>query len=121
MELRSTATATFDAMHVIPGLEVCTEPHGHSWIVEVDVAGELNPKTGWVRGAEDLIPRLETWCRELHRGDLAELLPGVVTSPIGIASSALDSLALKFPNIATVRVFCSDGTKGAVSRTPRQL
>lgn len=121
MELRSIASATFDAMHRIPDYEPCTLPHGHSWIVEVEVEGDLDPKTGWVRGTDRLHDAVADWADELHRGDLAELMPGVVTSPLGIASSALDALALRFPRIVTVRVLCTDGTRGEVRRTPRQL
>jgi 6-pyruvoyl-tetrahydropterin synthase len=121
LELRSVASASFDAQHRIPGYEPCTRPHGHSWIVEVEVGGELEPKSGWVRGTAQLHTAVQDWAAELHLGDLNELLPGVVTSPLGIASAALDALALRFPHIATVRVLCTDGTKGVVSRTPRQL
>jgi len=121
MDLRSIAAASFDAQHRVPGYRPCDRIHGHSWIVEVDVAGELDPKTGWVRGAELLPEALDKWAEELNLGSLEELLPGVVTSPLGIASAALDALALRFPTIASVRVLCTDGTRGEVRRTPRQL
>ena len=121
MEIRSIASATFDAQHRIPGFLPCANPHGHSWTVEVEVGGDLDPKSGWARGSEELPRFLDEWTESLHRQDLNDFLPGVVTSPLGIASAALDALALRFPRILTVRVLCSDGTRGEVRRTPRQV
>lgn len=121
MEIRSIATARFDAAHKIPDYPPCERLHGHSWVVEVAVGGELDPLTGMVRGAPPLQAAVERWCAELDNGDLAELMPGVVTSPLGIASACLDALALRFPKILTVRVLCTDGSRGEVSRTSRQI
>jgi len=121
VELRSIAAGTFDASHRIDGYDPCRFPHGHSWVIEVAVGGDLDPDTGEVRGAAPLADALEAWCTELDNGDLDGLLPGVVTSPLGIATAALDALALRFPRIASVRVACSNGLRGEVSRTPRQL
>jgi hypothetical protein len=49
------------------------------------------------------------------------MMPGVVTSPIGIASGVLERMALHYPRLTSVRVACSDRTEGEVRRAPRQL
>ena len=94
--------------------------HGHSWVLEATVEGDLDPKVGMVRGAETLQQHVTEWCGELNNRNLDDMLPGVVTSPLGIATAALNDLALRHPRIATVRVLCTDGTRGEVSRTSRQ-
>jgi hypothetical protein len=58
---------------------------------------------------------------ELRDQDLDEMMPGVVTSPIGIASGVLERMALHYPRLTSVRVACSDRTEGEVRRAPRQL
>ncbi|MFQ5742888.1 MAG: 6-carboxytetrahydropterin synthase QueD [Acidobacteriota bacterium] len=49
MELATTFT--FEASHRLPNAPAgskCSRLHGHSWEVEVHVAGELDPQRGWV-------------------------------------------------------------------------
>lgn len=121
MEVTSTATGTFDAGHRIEDLARCASAHGHSWLVSVGVTGDLDPKTGWVRGSEALPDSLEGFLRELRGRNLDEMLEGATTSPLGIAAVALDRLALRYPRITVVRVDCSDGTSGEIRRAPRQL
>lgn len=122
MEVTSSAAGSFDAGHVIEALPRCSSPnHGHSWTVTVTIGGELDPKTGWVRGADTLPESLEGFLRELRGRDLNEMLPGTVTSPLGIASVTIDRLALRYPRIVRCEVECSDGTRGGITRTPRQL
>lgn len=121
MEVIASASASFDSAHSIQGHPSCSGIHGHRWTVTVSVNGDLDPKTGWPRGAAQLWDRLEGIALETHRVDLDQWLPAVVTSPIGLSSYFLERLALEFPRIITVRVECSDGTAGEVRRTNRQL
>ena len=40
---------SFDAAHFLPGyVGKCSQMHGHHWIVELAVAGEVNLETGMV-------------------------------------------------------------------------
>lgn len=121
METSITATARFDASHTIPDLERCSKLHGHSYTVHVTSTGDPDPKTGWPRGTDDLPKTLEDLTFELNRRNLADMLPGVVTSPMGIAAAFAERLVMHFPRITTVKVECSDGTMGRVKRTPRVL
>jgi 6-pyruvoyltetrahydropterin/6-carboxytetrahydropterin synthase len=55
MELRKTFQ--FEAAHLLPYLpkaHKCRRLHGHSFKVEIGVAGELDPKLGWVMDYADL-------------------------------------------------------------------
>lgn len=119
MDISSIATAGFDAAHRIPSYSYCSSPHGHHWDVRVTVTGDLDPKSGWIRGAEHLQAALLALMVEIDNKDLDEMLPGVVSSPLGIASWILDRLALAFPRIVRVTVDCSDGNAGEIRRAPR--
>ncbi|HEX5016493.1 MAG TPA: 6-carboxytetrahydropterin synthase [Actinomycetes bacterium] len=121
MELSVTVSAHFDAQHRIADYPPCADPHGHSWTVEATVSGDLDPKSGWVPGSTFLEQDVRLMAEELNRSDLNVLLPGTVTSPLGIAGYFLERLALRFQRLTSVRVSCSDGTAGEVRRTPRQL
>jgi len=51
MKLELRKTFQFEAAHLLPGLpksHKCRRLHGHSFGVEVVVAGEADPKLGWV-------------------------------------------------------------------------
>jgi 6-pyruvoyltetrahydropterin/6-carboxytetrahydropterin synthase len=122
MEISTTVTASFDAGHAIPALEACTRPHGHHFTVAVTVTGELDPKTGWIRGSEALAVAVDLIATELHREDLNSMLPGVIPGPVPLAAYFLDRLAARFPRIVQVEVTQSDhpDVKGMVRRTLRQ-
>lgn len=115
-----TVMASFDAGHSIKAIEREFRNHGHNWTVSATITGEPDPATGWPRGSEKLKPDLEALVAELHLRNLDEMLPGVVSSPIFLAASFLEKLALVHPKITAVEVECSDGTIGRVTRSPRQ-
>lgn len=55
IELRKTFQ--FEAAHLLPGLpksHKCRRLHGHSFKVEIVVAGELDSKLGWVMDYADI-------------------------------------------------------------------
>jgi 6-pyruvoyltetrahydropterin/6-carboxytetrahydropterin synthase len=48
---------TFEAAHKLPGVpdgHKCARLHGHSFRVEIHVAGEVDGKTGWVMDFADI-------------------------------------------------------------------
>ena len=64
-----TKTFRFEAAQTLPKLPVghkCSRMHGHSFMVEISVEGEVNPEIGWVydhaeisRAMDPLIDRLD--------------------------------------------------------------
>ena len=55
---------SFEAAHFIPGHPRCGRTHGHSFLVEIVVEGEVNPVTGmvidFIRLAEIVKPLIDT-------------------------------------------------------------
>jgi 6-pyruvoyltetrahydropterin/6-carboxytetrahydropterin synthase len=53
MEL--TKTFTFEASHILPKHPgKCSRLHGHSWVLKVSVAGNINSETGFVMDYADM-------------------------------------------------------------------
>jgi 6-pyruvoyl-tetrahydropterin synthase len=121
VEVISCTESQFDAAHRVENYEPCALGDGHTWTVSAQCAGALDPKTGFVAGAIGLPLALERICTEYDRTNLDSMMPGVVSTPLGIAGHILERLALQFSHITVVRVECSDGTAGEIRRTPRQL
>ena len=51
MRVELSHTFGFEAAHRLPRVPAdhkCARMHGHSWRVDVVVAGEVDPKTGWL-------------------------------------------------------------------------
>jgi len=49
MKVTVSRKAEFDAAHFLPNYPgKCANLHGHRWVVEVGVKGEVNPVTGFV-------------------------------------------------------------------------
>lgn len=49
--IRISKTFTFEAAHHLPNVpegHQCARVHGHSYVVEVEVAGPVDPVAGWV-------------------------------------------------------------------------
>ena len=48
---------TFEAAHLLPNVpegHKCGRLHGHSFLVQIHVSGELDPTTGWIMDFADL-------------------------------------------------------------------
>jgi 6-pyruvoyltetrahydropterin/6-carboxytetrahydropterin synthase len=51
MKIELRKTFQFEAAHLLPNLPAshkCRRLHGHSFVVEIVVAGEIDPKLGWL-------------------------------------------------------------------------
>lgn len=69
----------FDSAHWLPHVEPghkCARMHGHTYIVEVHVEGELDPTLGWVLDFNDLRRHVEPLIDQLDHGVLNEI-PGL--------------------------------------------
>lgn len=77
MQLRRTFQ--FEAAHRLPRLapdHKCARLHGHSFVVEVVVEGEVDPELGWVMDYADIKTAFEPLYRELDHHYLNEI-PGL--------------------------------------------
>ena len=55
MQLELSKEFTFEAAHVLPKHPgKCSQLHGHSWVLKVSVAGEIDPETGFVMDYADI-------------------------------------------------------------------
>ena len=67
---------TFEAAHLLPNVpdgHKCKRLHGHSYNVHVHVAGELDPKLGWVIDFADIGDAFEPLFRQLDHNYLNEI------------------------------------------------
>ena len=77
MELRKTFQ--FEAAHLLPRLpksHKCRRLHGHSFKVDIVVAGELHPKLGWVMDYADITEVFKPLWEKLDHRYLNEI-PGL--------------------------------------------
>lgn len=74
MELRKTFQ--FEAAHLLPHLpeaHKCRRLHGHSFMVDIVVAGECDPKLGWVMDYADIKAAFDPLWRQLDHYHLNEV------------------------------------------------
>ena len=48
---------TFEAAHLLPNVpegHMCRRLHGHSYVIQIYVSGDIDPKVGWVMDFGDL-------------------------------------------------------------------
>ena len=110
MRASATVRGTFAASHTIPGHPVCGRDHGHTWEVSVTVEAPVSPKTGSVVDTASLSVALATVVAELGHRNLDVMLPGVVSTPEGLAMWVRERLLLAYPNITCVTVSNGDYT-----------
>lgn len=107
MKFKSTVVAEFDAAHAVEG-HFGGGNHGHAWEVSVTVEGGLDPKTIQVVASDELRAALWVVIGELANRDLNDMLPGIVTTPEGLALYIRERLILDWPRIVNVTVKMGD-------------
>ena len=105
MQYLTTIERTFSAFHQIPGHPTCSYVHGHRWTVSVTVSGHYEARVGLSVDVPQLTTEFEAIMAELHLKPLNEMLPGVITTPHGLASWIMERLLL---NWSVTRVSVSD-------------
>ncbi len=76
MKLELRKTFQFEAAHLLPKLppaHKCRRLHGHSFQVEVVVAGEADPKLGWVMDYADITAAFKPIWEKLDHHYLNEI------------------------------------------------
>jgi 6-pyruvoyltetrahydropterin/6-carboxytetrahydropterin synthase len=130
--VRITRRATFAAAHVLCRPEwseernreifgPCSSDHGHNYVVEVTVAGPVDPKTGMVANLKDVDRVLR---REFidavdhkHLNRDVDFLQGVVPTAENIAFAAFERLSPHFHpgRLVKLRVIESENNSAEVS------
>jgi 6-pyruvoyltetrahydropterin/6-carboxytetrahydropterin synthase len=107
MKLELRKTFQFEAAHLLPELSPdhkCRRLHGHSFRAEIVVAGECDPKLGWVMDYADISAAFKPLFDQLDHRYLNEI-PGLEnpTSEI-IAAWIWDRLKPSLPQLIEVVV-----------------
>lgn len=96
MQVVVSTSVTFDAGHRTALPPLCSlSPHGHRWEVRA------------VAEAPDLVTlmdQLQAIASELQNRDLGEMLPGVPSTPAGIAAYVRERINLGVPTLVSVSV-----------------
>jgi 6-pyruvoyl tetrahydropterin synthase/QueD family protein len=108
MRVELTREYSFEAAHRLPLVPVdhkCARMHGHSFRVEVCVAGEVDPRTGWLMDFAAITAVVEPMLRnELDHRTLNDV-PGLENPTSEMLCGWLwQRLAPKFPGLAAITV-----------------
>ncbi len=79
MRVELTREYRFEAAHrlpMVPPDHKCSRMHGHSFVVEITVAGEVDPAAGWLLDFADVTARVAPLVRGLDHRALNEV-PGL--------------------------------------------
>jgi 6-pyruvoyltetrahydropterin/6-carboxytetrahydropterin synthase len=105
MELRKTFQ--FEAAHLLPHLpegHKCRRLHGHSFMVDVVVAGECDPRLGWVMDYADIKAAFRPFWEQLDHYYLNDV-PGLENpTSENVAKWVWDKLKPKLPLLTEVVV-----------------
>ncbi len=107
MRVELTKEFRFEAAHRLPHVppgHKCGRLHGHSFLFEVTVAGEADPKSGWLvdygeikKAAASLVDRLDHWHLNEIEGlenPTSEILAKWIFDRLKPALPLLDSVAV---------------------------
>jgi 6-pyruvoyl-tetrahydropterin synthase len=104
----TTVSAVFDAPHRVPGHSICGENHAHRWTISVTTEGGLDPRKILVVDHGEFQAALDAIAGELRNRDLTDMLPGVTTTPEGLALYVQERLILNWPRLVEVAVAMGD-------------
>ena len=108
MRVELTKGYTFEAAHrlpMVPADHKCARMHGHSFRVEVAVAGEVDPRTGWLVDFGDITAVVEPLLKaELDHRTLNDV-PGLENPTSEHLSRWLwTRLQPRFPGLTSITV-----------------
>lgn len=120
MDIEYGVRGKFSATH--KGCRNARWPHGHRYLVEITITGDLDPQEGMIRGSETINEALRAYLDTLDLQNLEDVLPAASSTPVGLATSFLGEFVARYPRITEVAVRSIDtGETGRVRRTPRVL
>lgn len=105
--MRIKKSITFDAAHFLdhdPDARPYARLHGHSFVMEVEIAGEPDPEAGWVVDFGDVEEALTDIRGQLDHRLLNEVEGLERPTLENICQWAAARLKAKFPGLKTVRV-----------------
>ncbi len=116
-------TFTFEAAHLLPHVPAghkCGRLHGHSFAVEVHVAGEIDPHTGWVMDFAELKAAFAPLHEQLdhHYLNDVEGLDNPTSEQLAIWLWDRLRPALPLLSEIVVRETCTSGCRYRGERTP---
>jgi 6-pyruvoyltetrahydropterin/6-carboxytetrahydropterin synthase len=131
LEVRITRRATFAAAHILARPEwdarrneevfgACARDHGHNYVVEVTVAGPLDPATGMVMNLKDIDrvmkERLIEAVDHRHLNRDVAFLQGVIPTAENVAVAAWEQLEgrLKPARLVRLRLIESENNSAEV-------
>lgn len=94
MKAAVEATFEFGASHTAAS---CEHSDGHLWIVTATIDGDINWRTGMVIEPAILVDAFHRLVTELSGTNLNDMLPGVTTTPEGLAAYIRERLLADAP------------------------
>jgi 6-pyruvoyltetrahydropterin/6-carboxytetrahydropterin synthase len=114
MEAELIRTFRFEAAHSLPNIpegHKCRRMHGHSYRVDIHVAGPINPESGWVMDFGEIKAAVEPVIDELDHRMLNEI-PGLENcTSERIAVYLWERLGKILPALSAVTVWESDSAR----------
>lgn len=107
MRVELVKTFTFEAAHRLPRLpetHKCHRLHGHSFRIDVAVAGEVDPDLGWLMDYAEIAAAFEPLRRRLDHATLNEI-PGLENATSeNLARYVWESLRERLAGLASITV-----------------
>lgn len=114
MQAELIRTFRFEAAHALPNVPAehkCRRLHGHSYRVDIHVAGPIDPEKGWVMDFGDVKRAVEPVLAELDHRMLSDV-PGLENSTSEMIARYLwDRLKPALPLLSAVAVWESENSR----------
>ncbi|HEY8900435.1 MAG TPA: 6-carboxytetrahydropterin synthase QueD [Chthoniobacterales bacterium] len=105
MRARLTKDFRFESAQTLPKLppgHKCARMHGHSFLVEISVEGEVNPETGWIYDHSQISRAMDPLVEQLDHAYLNEI-PGLENPTIELMAGWFwKILAPQLPGLAEI-------------------
>jgi 6-pyruvoyltetrahydropterin/6-carboxytetrahydropterin synthase len=108
MNVRLVKEFRFEAAHRLPNVPTghkCQRLHGHSFKIEITVAGTVNPKTGWFIDYDELSKVWDPLHAQLDHNYMNDV-PGLENpTSENLAKWLWDAMKPQLPSLSQVTVF----------------